>query len=1682
MEMLKQSTTLAVVGQLDAASSTDQLTAITKSYNVAVEDTSQIVDKLVAVDLNYAASTGEISTALQKVASSAGQAGLGLDKLIGLITISEEKTRQAPEVIGSAWQSIIARIGKITAKVDLDDLVDENGKVVATINDADKVLSKYGINLVDTSGKMRDMGTIMDEIGAKWGQMSTLEQNQLAYVVAGVRQRNVFIAAMEDYNRVLEATSVAENANGVAAEKMTVYNESLEAAQNRLTASVQQFAQDSNLDRTLALAYDGLSKVVEILNILLNKIPVLSPLIKAMGVTLATAFAGAIIKNMISTSKMLKGIVSAAPGVVSAFANMATGAGTFGAVVEAAGGPLTIILGLLSAFIAIAPSVASWWQKMFPSTEKKAEDAKNALEESNSALEETNSKIKETQDQIAEIDSKDALTLTDQAEKERLEEELDTLQQIKQVQEDIANAKKTETLQATKDVISEKYATPEASVDDYLGDMQKGYRSANVYDTETASIEELTASIKYCKEAKESLSETDSQYQEKLNEINQTESESRQALLSKKQELLDYKQQLIELGDTSSEEYQLVNDKINDITIALDPSKFPKIDLGEMIETSGMENKIKMVVQSGSEAGKKVAESYAKELAEGIENDPVSLEAWREALNIPDGQELGVDQLTQEILSLFQQMYGGISEASESAAQGFTDQHTALDAYQEAVQNIHDNTTDLTAAYQDMIDKGYISESVVKKLTAAHPGLVKELVLENGQYKINLQTLKDVYTAEVNKSIASIEAEKKQTQATVEAINKRILAFELEKNALALDPNATKADKTKLIGLQHSIDMSKAQLKRLQDDAADVDKYIIDLQKNAATWSPTSKKSGSKKSGKSDAEKEFEKEVKQNIKNLKGLVTKYSKDIKWDDQATIDAYITQYNSMLDAVVNNPKARKIAAEQLGVDLSLYKTEQEQIDAVTVALKEQAGTISEAHQKLVEKDLQAQQKIISAAKEAATAEKKEYDDALKNIQNLESTVESMLEKGISLLEKAGDLLFDMLGKISDRYDKQLDNLDKISDELDKQKDAFEDKIDQQKELLKLQKEEMDNADELADKNNAIADIDAQLMELQYDNSAEAQAKRLKLLDERAQKEKDLADWQKDNDYDAKIDALDKEKSEYEKTIEAEKKALEAQKKTIEDTQKSFENTLSKIQSGFNSFTNFLNSDLIKRTLSKVLISYGGDNLKNLLYVYNDIFGDGLRSTIDQTWDYAYDSMKKFNWSEGTWIGDLENLLSGGSYDAQQRINILEKGSTQLSELLKKVQAGQFDMSKAFGSGGFNLSNFTDTVKTMSEKFGAYKDSVLGGLQSVNDGILSSLKKTGSTVASLFESFTKGSAGAIEASESGANGIISTAIKGIKSIFGASDGAVSKITTNGITSMNSFSTSGQGIISNLGNFAVKALESVGNTTGGIVQTVFKGIYQMVSGLGQGIGKIGSAIGGLFGIGGGTAATAGTVGTGATIAGGAGLAGIAGTVGTGLIIGAGVANAVGGLVGYWKDTIGVWKDKDKNFGQKLGGTLLNFAKMMIPGYGLYRIGKALFGKHHTGADYVKKQNPMLDKMLGLGNDETVSILKVGEAVVPTWANSASSSASNNRFTGSPFGSAVDTAVKSARANSRTYSSSDNSTINISMPINIQGDADSTTVNSLRKEADNIVNRVLKTINSQTRIGGYKNIKAATV
>lgn len=1529
---------------------------------------------------------------------------------------------------------------------------------------------------------------------------------------------------MEDYNRVLEATSVAENANGVAAEKMTVYNESLEAAQNRLTASVQQFAQDSNLDRTLALAYDGLSKVVEILNILLNKIPVLSPLIKAVGVALAAAFGAKMISNIGVVNSAIANIGTAASSVAGILTTTAVTIGSFAVPVW----------GVVAAVTAIAGAIGLVVQASKDNTpEAKIERLNQELENGQGNLKDTQSQISEIDKKIKEIDDKGTLTLADEQEKTRLEEQRDVLEQILQYQKDINEEKLKEIKEEVSTQMGEKYTS--GTIDsDTAYESKKGTRSGvgssyaassgtatKYYNAENASISELLANIRLLNEEQQRLANTEGNHSQELSENNKLIQENINQLKQRATSIGEDISKMQELGLTDTQAYKDAVSQWNQLQSYLDPSNFEKISLESLIDTSGLEQKVQKAAQDTSDAGKEAAKGYAEKFAQQILSDDSMKQAWATSMGVTaEYLENNTDVLIQEILSKFQQMYVDIGESAQkgygSASQAFSDYLSEVDALSE-------KQTILNKALGEMEYNGELTSDTVRELTKEYPQLSNKIEIHNGKLVIEKQYLESVWTTAVEASRAKRQAQINDTKTTIENIQSRIQAYMgeievLQQMAAAGDKSAGRVAELRGVLDDPNIDKNSAKYinasrefgRYMTEQNTELYKYSDALQKAKEIYNnlgdipgltatkPKGYKSGS--SGKSAADKaakEFESAIKEKVQNLKSIVQLYSENANWDDPTVIKEFQDRYDKILNEVINDPKARKVLADAFNLDISNMPVEQ-QIRELTTLWQKQAGTIQESYQKLLKnlakEDLSSAKAVIEKYKdgiygawssdEALNAAKADYqkfidkitndadyraamaealnlgdisgesvekqieavvnallkstgklddaqqdlyDEASKNIKALQDEIEDMIDTAIDLLEKAGDFLFDMLGKISDRYDAQIDNLDKISDELDDQKDAFEDKIDQQKELLKLQKEEMDNADELAEKNKSIADIDAQLMELQYDDSAEAQAKRLKLLDERAEKEKDLADWQKDNDYNAKIDALDKEKSEYEKAIEAEKKAIEAQKQTLQDAQKQFETTLGNIKNGFDTFIKILSSDLVKNLISKALIGTGQDTVTDLLTGYNKIFGSGIDTDVTGTIKAGYKS-----------ISDIGGKLSGD-------------------------------------------------------------------ILSSEDGILGGVKKIGNAITDLFKNFAKSTGNAISVSKKGANGLVSTSIKGIKSIFNASDSSVAKIATNGVSSMNIFGSSGQGIISSLGDFAVKALQSVGNTTGGIVQTVFNGISQMVGGLGKGIGQIGNAIGGIFGSIGGSVALSGVpTMTAANTAGLTGLSGLAansgiaagaaGTSGAGVAAGAGLAGlggiALGGAVALgigsgvssWVNNIRLWKDKNKSTGEKIWGTLGNLALMLSPIGGIISIGKALFGKHHTGSDYVKKQNPMLDKMLGLGNDETVSILKVGEAVVPTWANNASSSASNNRFTGSPFGNAVDSAVKSARASSRVSQGSGEQSISISIPINIQGDADASTVKALKEVRKNIVNDVMKTINNQTRIGGYKNIKAATV
>ena len=101
--LLRDSTMMAKLANLDAAQSTEYMTSIMNGFQMQAEDMSKVLDTLVNLDNNYATSVGEIADAMQRSSNSDKQSGVSLETLASYITILSSTTRKSAESIGESF-------------------------------------------------------------------------------------------------------------------------------------------------------------------------------------------------------------------------------------------------------------------------------------------------------------------------------------------------------------------------------------------------------------------------------------------------------------------------------------------------------------------------------------------------------------------------------------------------------------------------------------------------------------------------------------------------------------------------------------------------------------------------------------------------------------------------------------------------------------------------------------------------------------------------------------------------------------------------------------------------------------------------------------------------------------------------------------------------------------------------------------------------------------------------------------------------------------------------------------------------------------------------------------------------------------------------------------------------------------------------------------------------------------------------------------------------------------------------------------------------------------------------------------------------------------------------------------------------------------------------------------------
>ena len=184
MDLIESSTKLSKLGMLDMNSATKVLTSTLKGFKMEASEAGTIVDKLTKLDMNYAASAGEIGEAMARTSAIASQMGMSLDETAAMVTTIMDVTQQSSEMAGTAVRSILSRYGNVKAGSFVSMMTGDD-EDLEKVNDIEKVLNVLGISIRTSKMEMRDMSDVLDDLALKWNTLSSVEQNAVATAFAG---------------------------------------------------------------------------------------------------------------------------------------------------------------------------------------------------------------------------------------------------------------------------------------------------------------------------------------------------------------------------------------------------------------------------------------------------------------------------------------------------------------------------------------------------------------------------------------------------------------------------------------------------------------------------------------------------------------------------------------------------------------------------------------------------------------------------------------------------------------------------------------------------------------------------------------------------------------------------------------------------------------------------------------------------------------------------------------------------------------------------------------------------------------------------------------------------------------------------------------------------------------------------------------------------------------------------------------------------------------------------------------------------------------------------------------------------------------------------------------------------------------------------------------------------------
>lgn len=290
MTLTEAAVKAAKVARVSVGDSVNYLTTALNGFRLSADQAMAVSDKFAAVAAASATDYDELAIALSKVASQANLAGMSIDYTTALLTKGLETTREAPETMGTALKTIIARMRELS----------DYGETLGGDTDINKVesqLAYVGIALRDTSGELRSTEEVLDELGHKWDDLNKNQQAAIAKALAGTRQQSRLIAMMDDYERVTELQQISSRSAGATAAQASTYLEGMEGATNRIRVAWEKLVMNLTNSKLIIGTFNLVGKVLNNIAGLMGNLETQIPIFTILG-ALALSALGNKMKEM----------------------------------------------------------------------------------------------------------------------------------------------------------------------------------------------------------------------------------------------------------------------------------------------------------------------------------------------------------------------------------------------------------------------------------------------------------------------------------------------------------------------------------------------------------------------------------------------------------------------------------------------------------------------------------------------------------------------------------------------------------------------------------------------------------------------------------------------------------------------------------------------------------------------------------------------------------------------------------------------------------------------------------------------------------------------------------------------------------------------------------------------------------------------------------------------------------------------------------------------------------------------------------------------------------------------------------------------------------------------------------------------------------------------------------------